>query len=248
MFQRFICLFFALGLAACSSSSKYDVNTPEGAFLTAEDLAKDERYEEAVQQFSEVKNKHPYSRFAVQAELRIADVHYDREAFVEAQNAYQTFKELHPKHAQIAYVTFRLGLSYYKQLPSTIDRDLSLAEKAILFFDEVTNSYPNSEFAQQAKEKKTECSVMLAKKELYIARFYVKKELFDSAQHRFETVMKKYAGLGLDQEALYGAAKSALLAGDKDQGQKYLRDLYQRFPNSDEAERAKNEFKQYGPN
>src|SRR5688500_18813632 len=85
-------------LTACSSADKIDTNTPEGAFQLAERYEKDERYEEAITYFSEVKNKHPYSRFATSAELRIADIEFKRENFIEAESAYKLFKELHPDH------------------------------------------------------------------------------------------------------------------------------------------------------
>ena len=149
----------------CSSAEKLDTATPEGAYKAAEELEKDERYEEAIQKFTEVKNKHPYSRFATLAEMHIADVQFKREAYIEAQNAYQLFKDFHPKHPQADYVTFRLGLSYFNQLPSTIDRDLSLADKSILYFDEVINSFPSSQYVAEAKTKRDAALKMLGDKE-----------------------------------------------------------------------------------
>jgi len=235
-------------IVACSSAEKYDTSTPEGGFHSAEALEKDERYEEAIQRFTEVKNKFPYSRLATEAELRVADLHFKREAYIEAQSAYQLFKEFHPKHPKIDYVTYRLALSYFNQLPDTIDRDLSLADKSILYFDEVLNSYPNSEFVKEAKEKRLEALGKLASKEMYVARFYSKHEKFDSALRRFENVLKTYPNLGFDSEALYGAAKSAFETGEKERAQQHLKNLYSLFPASDEANRAKNEFKKYGAN
>jgi outer membrane protein assembly factor BamD len=235
-----------LSLTRCASTDHTDAATPEGAYKIAEDLEKDERYEEAVARYSDVKNKHPYSRFATMAELKIADVQYKRESYIEAQNAYQLFKEFHPKHPQADYVTFRLGMSYFNQLPKTIDRDLSVAEKAIQYFDEVANSFPSSTFVAEAKQKRQEALKMLAEKEIYIANFYVKKKQFDSALKRFETVLKIYPNLGFDAQALYGAAQSAFESGEKERGQQHLKNLYGLFPGSDEAKRAKNEFQKYG--
>jgi len=230
----------------CSSIETRDVSTPEGAFKSAEDFEKDERFEEAIAKYQDVKNKFPYSRFAADAELKIADLQFKREAYPEAQGAYQLFKEFHPKHPQSDYVTFRLGLSYYNQLPPTIDRDLALADKAILYFDETVNSYPNSPYAKEAREKREAALKMLAQKELYIANFYVKQNQFDSARGRYETILKSYPNLGYDSEALYGAAKSSFESGDKDRGLQHLKNLYSQYPSSDEAKRAKNDFKKFG--
>lgn len=245
-------LFLSLALGAsllfvgCSSADKYDTSTPEGAFKLAEEFEQDERYEEAIARFTDIKNKHPYSRFATLSELKIADLNFKREAYIEAQNSYQLFKEFHPKHPQSDYVTFQLAMSYFNQLPSTIDRDLSLADKAILYFDEVTNSYPNSKYAGDAKQKRQDALRMLAEKEMYIANFYMKRDQFDSALKRYETVLKTYPNLGFDSAALFGAAKSSFSIGEKDRGQQHLKNLYSLFPGSDETKRAKNEFQKLG--
>jgi len=243
-FLRFLAILTLLFhfLVACSSADKIDTSTPEGAFKQAEEMEKDERYEEAVAKFMDVKNKFPYSKLATQAELRIADVQYKREAYIEAAGAYQLFKEFHPKHPQADYVTFRLAMSYFSQLPGSIDRDLSVADKAIMFFDEVIATYPNSQHVAEAKTHKAEALTMLAKKEIYVAEFYEKRKSYDSALKRYETVLKLYPNLGLEPIALFGAASSALKSGEKERGESYLKTLYSQFPNSDQARRARHEL------
>lgn len=236
-------LLISFVVTACSSADKVDPSTPEGAFKLAEEYEKDERYEEAVAKYTDVKNKHPYSRYATLAELKIADVQFIRESYIESQYAYQTFKDLHPKHPQIDYVTFRLGLSFFNQLPSTTDRDLSLADKAILYFDEVTTSYPGSPYAKEAAEKKAEAVRMQADKEVYIADFYFKKKQYGSALGRYETVLKNFPGVGgFGPHALYGAAVSAKETGDRDKMKRFVQMLLANHPDSSEAAKAKSEF------
>lgn len=236
------CVLFA-GLAAhslsgCSSKEKSS-DTAEGAYAIAQEFDKDELWERAISKYQEVKNKYPYSKYATMAELAIADCHYKDEAFPEAQVSYQAFKDLHPKHPQIDYVTHRLGMSFFKQLPSTIDRDLTLASSAILYFDEVINQYPNSPLVAEAKEKKDESYKMLAQKEQYIADFYFKSEKYDSALGRYELLLKKYPGLGYDAKALSQAALSAAKIGEPEKARKYVEELEKRFANSDELKAAK---------
>lgn len=232
----------------CSSIQTRDLTTPEGAYQSAEDFEKDERYEEAIAKFTDVKNRFPYSRFAALSELKIADLHFKQENYAEAQGAYQLFKEFHPKHPQSDYVTFRLGLSYFNQLPATLDRDLTLADKAILYFDETATSYPDSQYVKEAREKREASLKMLAGKEMYIARFYVKNKRCDSAIGRFERVVKTYPNLGFDPEALYGAASCSFQTGERDRGNQHLKNLFSLYPSSNEAKRAKDEFKTSGQN
>lgn len=232
----------AWSLVSCSSDEKKS-DTAEGAFELAQQYEKDERYEEAIRRFNEVKNKFPYSKYATMASLAVADTYYKQESFAEAQVAYQNFKELHPKHPQIDYVTFRLGMSYYEQLPGTVDRDLTLASSAILYFDEVIDQYPNSSYLEQAKEKRLDSLKRLAAKEEYIADFYFKKEIYDSALARYEGLYRNYPGLGFDAKALSRAALSAHRSGDLERAKRYLGLLKDKFPNSSELTDASKEVR-----
>ncbi len=234
----FLILFL---ISACSSKEKFDTNSAEGAFKWGERLEENSRYDEAIAQYAQVKNKHPYTRFAPDAELKIADLHFKREAYIEAQNAYQLFKELRPAHPKIAYATFQLGLSYFKQLPSTIDRDLTLADKSILYFDEVIQSYTTSEFLEDAKANKAKALKMLGEKELYIADFYFIRKKYDSALGRYEATFKNFPGLGLEPRALYGAAMSAKQLKDQSKLRAFYQKLVTSYPNSDETNKLKKE-------
>jgi len=229
----------------CTTAPKFDLNTAQGLFDQAEYYAKDERFEEAIEKFEAVKNKHPYSKYAVEAKLRIADIQYERDAFIEAQGAYQLFKDMHPKHPKIDYVTFRLAMSYYNQLPSTIDRDLSVSDKAIQYFNEVLTSYPNSEYVPEAKEKKADTLKKLAAKEYYIGDFYFIREKYESALNRFEGLLKTYPDSDLVVKTLYGAAYSAHALGRNDKAQRYYSNLKVHFPDSEEYRRAKEDLNEY---
>ena len=212
-----------------------DPSTAEGSYKIGVQLAADGRYEEALIQLADVRNRFPYSQFTTDAELKIADIHFERESFVEAQNAYLLFKDFHPKHPRIDYATSQLALSYFHQLPDTIDRDLSQAQNAISAFDDVIRSYPGTEYAKKAKEKRAKIYDMLAQKELYIADFYFKQKQYLSALGRYEDVLRKFPDRGLDAKALYGAAISAKESRELDRAKSYAERLLKNFPKSQEA-------------
>ena len=241
-----VVLSSGLSLSGCASGSIADSNSPEGAFKAAEEFEKDERYEEALAKFNEVKNKHPYSRFAIEAELHIADIHYKREAFIEAQTAYQLFKDFHPKYAKIDYVTYRLAMSYYEQLPPTADRDLAPASKAIQFFDEVISAYPSSTYVADSKVKRAAAFKLQAEKEEYIAHFYFIREMYDSALKRYEGLISKFPGAGFDEKGLYMCGLSAYETSNPELGKKYLNDLVAKYPESDWSHKAKSALNKYG--
>lgn len=235
-------IIISLLLSSCSSNETIDTNTAEGAYQLATRYEKDERYEEAITYYSEVKNKHPYNKLATEAELRIADIEFKRENFVEAEAAFRLFKDLHPDHAQSAYVTFKLGQSIFKQLPATIDRDLSLANKALVYFEEILSSFPRSEFVKESNETKDKINKMLAEKNLYIARFYFKKENFLSALGRYEDLFKNQKNPEFEKEILLGLTLSAYRAKEMDKAKDYFKTLRSRHPKSQELETARKEM------
>jgi outer membrane protein assembly factor BamD len=139
-------------------------------------------------------------------------------------------------------VTYRLGLSFFNQLPSTIDRDLSVADRAILYFDEVINSYSASPYVKEAQEYKTKALKMLAEKEYYIGHFYFIRDKYESALGRFEGLLARYPGLGQDAKALYGAAVSAFKTKDLGKAKTFYQRLVTEYKDSEEAKKARHEI------
>jgi outer membrane protein assembly factor BamD len=235
-------LFVILGLTACTSSDKKAGETPEAVFERAKELEKDGRSEEAIMKYNEVKNKFPYSKLALEAELAAADVAYNDESYPEAQVSYQLFRDLHPKHSKIPYVIYRTATSIYQQIPEAIDRDLALARSAIETYDDLILQFPDSEHVAEAKEKRLECLKKLAEKELYIANFYLKKQRWESALGRFEGLLESHKGLGFDEKALARAAFAASQANKKELSEKYLARLNQEYPGTHEPDEVKNNY------
>ena len=228
-----------LVLCSCASTDDIDTSTPEGLFKLGATYEKDERYEEALADFNDLRNKHPYSKYALQAELHIADINYKRENYVEAENSYKLFKEFHPKNKMSDFVTFRIAMSIFKQLPDSIDRDLSLAKDAILYFEQVYTNYPNSDYAGSARDHKDKSLLKLARKEAYIGDFYFIRDKYDSALSRYADVLVKYPHLGLEPRMLYGAASSAAKLNEKDKAQNFYDRLLAEFPKSKWTRKAK---------
>jgi outer membrane protein assembly factor BamD len=217
-------ILFSLFFVSCSAPEKKS-QTADDLFKRAQEFEADDRFEEAIRRYQEVRSRFPYSPQALEAELAVADVYYKQESFPESQVAYQTFRELHPKHSKSDYVSYRHAMSLYMQLPETIDRDLSLAPEAILAFNDVIKKFPNSEYVTESKEKRLELVKKMAEKEVYIADFYFKKKLYSSAVGRYETAAKEYLGIGLDEKILSHLVLSAVRSGDRTKARAYADQL-----------------------
>jgi outer membrane protein assembly factor BamD len=194
-------LFLAIGLAFAAggafmsgcSSSDIDENDPTALAKDAEDDIESSRYTLALEKPQKLKNEHPYAKQATDAQLRIADVYFLQENYAESAATYEAFKDLHPKHPKFGYAMFRIGLAHYNDIPSVHARDLSPAFKAEEGFNDYLFKFPNDEFSAEAKEKLAETRRILAEKEMYIANFYFKREMWEAAKGRYSKVVSQYS-------------------------------------------------------
>src|SRR4051812_28292124 len=88
--------FYTLFLTGCAEK-EFDPNNPEKSYGIAKEPYDDENYEIALQKLGEFKSRFPYSKFAAEAELLIANSQFELGHYTEAALAYEQFVKLHPK-------------------------------------------------------------------------------------------------------------------------------------------------------
>lgn len=196
-------LFSLLLLATGCAHEQRDPNNPETVYKEAEEALKDERFLIAIDKLRDLKNRFPYSRRAVDAELMTADAYFAQESFLEAESAYEIFRELHPTHPKAEYVQFRIGMSYFNMIPENPAQDLSAAYRAIESFEMLLNRFPASEYAPQAREHIQNARRKLAGREIYIADFYYDRRHYLSASYRYSALLKDFGDLGMNDQALF---------------------------------------------
>lgn len=208
---------------------------------------KAERYAEAIKFFEHVKNKFPYSKYAVLADLRMADAHFEREKWLEAADAYRLFVRFHPRHEQVPYATWRVALSYYKEmqkgfflLPAAHETDLASTNDAIRAFDDYLSRYPDGEHVEEARKLRTEARGRLAEHDLYAAKFYVQREKWQGALWRYERVANDFADTPKAAAALLEAGRICEEHLERpDEAKAHYDRLVRDYPSSPEAEEVK---------
>lgn len=187
-----------MGLALCvsfwsgCSGKSVDENDPASMYADAEDDIKNDRYLLAIEKLRTIKNKFPYSSFSSKAQLRIADVYFLQESYIEAAGAYETFRDLYPKHEEAPYAAYRIAESYALDAPSNIARDLTSAQNAAQSLKEFLKVYPNHARAEDAQKLLSKTLAQLAEKEFYIAEYYFKQKQYVSAKGRYEKLVSAY--------------------------------------------------------
>ena len=159
------------------------------------------KYKKAVESFEKLRDWYPFSRYAILAELKIADAYFNLESYADAIFAYEDFEQLHPRNEAIPYVIFRIGRSYFNQI-DTIDRDQSNAAEALETYQRLVQQYPEDAYAGMARSDMVACYQSLSGHELYVGLFYYKNKKYKAAKARFRAVVEKYPDVGNHYEAL----------------------------------------------
>lgn len=204
-------LVLVLLIGGCSIYDQYFGNEEELSpeELMSEGLKRFEtgNFEGATESFQKIKDRYPYSKFAIQAELKMADGLYHREEFDEAYDLYDEFERLHPKNKNIPYVIYQKGMSHFQQV-STIDRDQSHTLRAKEEFERLVRRFPGHDYANRARKNIRTSYISLAKYELYVGNFYFKMKKYRAALARYTYIVRNYPDMGQYQEALEGIKKS----------------------------------------
>lgn len=237
------CLLFTFGIllfSGCASTKDELANGSDPAFLYSEGAAlyRDGDYNGAIDRLKKVMEGYPLSPLAVDAELLLSDAYYASAEYSDAASYYTNFVSLHPNHSKAPYALFQKGMSYFREI-STIDRDQTNTQKALLAFSDVISLYPSSIYVDKAKEMAAFLKRQLAERELYIGNFYFKDKKYRGALARFAEVLKNYSDVGLSDKALYYIGRSYIELGEKDLAKDAFSTLIANFPDSPFAHDAK---------
>jgi len=158
-------------------------------------------YKKAIESFEQLRDWYPFSKYAILAELKIADSHYHLKQYEDAIFAYEVFENLHPRNEAIPYVVYQIGMSYFDQI-GTVDRDQTSAQNALKTFSRLVQQHPNSSYARKADSHIKVCLKSLAGHDYYVGLFYYKGKHYKAALKRFESIITQYPDVGIHFDAL----------------------------------------------
>ena len=216
------CLAVSLALTDCSAyneavksirTSVDDIFAKSEDTRMAQELAWDGmddyeagKYRDAIEAFQRLKDIYPFSKYAILAELKLGDAHYQLKQYDDAIFAYEEFEKLHPRNEAIPYVIYQIGRCHYDQI-RTIDRDQTAAANALITLQRLQRQFPDDSYATSADPLIVECQKSLAGHEFTIGKFYYRGKHYRGARQRFANVIARYPDAGYHQEALEYLAK-----------------------------------------
>jgi outer membrane protein assembly factor BamD len=204
---------------------------------SAEAAMERRRYEEGRKDLQRLMNQYPDSELVTAARLASAKALYMQKKYEEARAEYQRFLELHPQHERADEAHYYLAMAYFRQADSA-DRDQTYTRKALEEFDLLITQMPDSQYAPDARERRSQCRRKLAEKELYVGAFYFSRGDYAAAAGRFTGLLAQYPGAGFDDAALYYLGESLWRLEQRDQARGAFRRVVEEYSQSAWAPQA----------
>ncbi|GAB6907021.1 Outer membrane assembly lipoprotein YfiO [Desulfosarcina cetonica] len=211
------CMSMLLVCSGCAwFQSPREDKTAQELVQDGVDAFADGRYRKAIENFEKLRDWYPFSKYAILAELKIADAHYNLKEYADAIAAYEAFEQLHPRNEAIPYVIYRIGRSYFNQM-GTLDTDPSNTTKALETYQRLIRQFPQGIYANMARSDMLACYQNLSGHAYYVGVFYYKMKNYKAAKQRFLSVVEDYPDVGFHHDALTYLANCDLWLKDQTQ-------------------------------
>lgn len=226
---------------------KYAVTAQQNYEKGAQKL-KTKAWQGAAKYFAFIKARFPYSKYAVLAELRMADAEFGAENYLQAVDGFKLFAKFHPTHDMVlnGYAAYRVGEAYYKMLPGSWwllpparEKDQSATADAHRQLTTFIKKYPKSPYHGKAVKRLTSINTRLAQHEMYVAEYYWDRNKPMGTVLRLRSLLAKHRGTNYDAPALYLLGQAYVKVKMLDRAKETWNDLIKTHPKHAKAKDAR---------
>lgn len=190
---------------------------------------KDER---AASYFGEIERLFPYSDWASRGLVMQAYTLHKDGKYTASRAAAERYLSFYPRSGDADWAQYLVALSYYDQI-FDIGRDQGLTINALRELRKVIETYPESEYADEARPRFDLAFDHLAGKEMEIGRYYLGKGEYTAAIGRFKTVVEDFETTRHTPEALFRLVEAYVSLGLTTEAQAAAAILQQEFAGED---------------
>lgn len=252
LFRFSLCLALALALPGCKTVGGWFGG--DGKEARTEQLPVEQMYAEAKSNlvkgdYSDARRyygrliaRFPFGPYNEQSQLELAYVEYKIGKPEDATSTIDRFIRTYPRHPHIDYAHYlkavinfdrNIGLlgRVFRTDPSA--RDLNGPRTSFNDFNEVLRRYPNSRYAPDSRQRMVYLRNELARHELIVGLYYVRREAFVASANRGKYLLENYPQSAYEDDAIallalsYTGLGQAALAED---AKKVLRQNYPEHP------------------
>jgi outer membrane protein assembly factor BamD len=200
--------------------------------------------------FTTIINTYPDSPFLPLAKLAIADSFYlegTTSNLIQAAQAYQDWLTFFPTDPLADDAMLKVAESEMRQMGLS-DRDISHARKAEQRLKVLLQQFPQTKLRPDVEHRLREVQENLAMHNLQIGNFYYKTKYeqqkggLKGAQSRYREIVEKYPNFSFMDEVLFRLATTYQQEEEPDEAAKYYQQILRNHPNSDFAEKAREQL------
>ncbi|MDV3239092.1 MAG: outer membrane protein assembly factor BamD [Gammaproteobacteria bacterium] len=180
-------------------------------YSEAKEAMNDADWEKAIDLFEKLEARYPFGRYAQQALLESAYAYYKFDEPESATAAVDRFLKTYPRHPHTDYAYYLRGLVNFNRGDTLVDRflprdpaerDAGAARQAFFDFGELVKQFPDSRYAQDAGQRMVFLRGNLARYEMHVADYYMRRGAYVAAANRAKQVIESYQGTPAVPEAL----------------------------------------------
>ena len=193
----------SLFITSCANTKKnqFDNLNEADLYQQARSSMVDHKFSRAIEAYTALETRFPFGQYAEQAQLETVSAHYQAYEYDEAVASANRFIRLHPQHPDVDYAYYYKGLANFDANRSIFDRffeldmskrDPGAARGAFDNFAELVTKYPNSKYAADSRARMIYLRNILARNEVHVADYYLKRGAYAAAGNRGRYVVEHY--------------------------------------------------------
>lgn len=188
-----------LAVAGCASTPDRPMSVKQ-MYAQASSSLDSGNYDGAVQQFRNLQARYPFGDYAVQAHLDLIYALYLGDKPDECAEEAERFIRENPRHPNVDYAYFMRGLAYFVK-PGRLEslfgvdtamKDVANAKQSFQYFQILVQSFPDSHYAADARQRMIFLRNYLAKHEMFVADYYMRRGAYIAATQRANYVLENY--------------------------------------------------------
>jgi outer membrane protein assembly factor BamD len=158
-------------------------------------------YRDALRMLRRLEARHPFGPYAEQAQLdQIYTTYRMRERAGAVDEANRFIRE-NPRSGNLDYAYYMKGIAWFEEYPGLFERlfnldlarrDVSNARRSFDAFRELVERYPDSEYADDARQRMVYLRNKLARHEWYVGEYYIRRGAYVAAAGRATYALENY--------------------------------------------------------
>lgn len=197
-------------------------------------------YETAIKYYESLEARYPFGRYAQQAALEAAYAYYKYDEPDSAIATVERFINTYPQHPHMDYAYYLKGLINFNRNSGLVERylphdptqrDSAAARQSFNDFAELVKRFPNSKYAEDARQRMIYLRNNLAQYEVNVAKHYMRRDAYVAAVNRAKYVIEHYQQTPAVADALAILAEAYTKMGIQDLAADSLRVLELNYPN-----------------